>query len=402
MQSTANHLLNVRLIFSSLIGSPISLDATQLILTALDFKPLQCNLLLQVTPESYEQVQAEALFNLNTELHSAKKIDHVQPELPIILTISLRPDLLPQLIDHQENLVDYFSQLNTEQPDHPLLSAESWFVLRVKQDTPSGEIGYRTFWDYVNPSLLFREDVSSEEIADGLVGFFEHWAESNLPEMTQAALSEIVKDFGQELEEQLSDKDLETLTQDAIATVFSELIEGFDRWTKRESVLPDPQERSLLSMVQEFFQQDGWDFQLFNRENVLKLAFQGKHDRWTCYAQTNEEHQHILFYSIFPEKASTKKRRAIAEFLTRANYGMTIGNFELDFNDGEIRYKTSIDVEGDRLTPALIKRLVYTNVAMMDEYLPGIQAVLAGATPEAALQQIEQEPTQQEFAPNPD
>lgn len=70
---------------------------------------------------------------------------------------------------------------------------------------------------------------------------------------------------------------------------------------------------------------------------------------------------------------------------------MTIGNFELDFNDGEIRYKTSIDVEGDALTHALTKRLVYTNVMMMDEYLPGIQAVIeAGVSPEEAIQAIEQ------------
>jgi hypothetical protein len=49
----------------------------------------------------------------------------------------------------------------------------------------------------------------------------------------------------------------------------------------------------------------------------------------------------------------------VAEFLTRANSGMVIGNFELDFADGEIRYKTSIDVEGDKLSYAIIKRLVY-------------------------------------------
>ncbi len=70
---------------------------------------------------------------------------------------------------------------------------------------------------------------------------------------------------------------------------------------------------------------------------------------------------------------------------------MTISNFELDFNDGEIRYKTSIDVEGDRLTSALIQRLVYTNVAMMDEYLPGIKAIIeTGISPEEAIRAIEQ------------
>lgn len=81
---------------------------------------------------------------------------------------------------------------------------------------------------------------------------------------------------------------------------------------------------------------------------------------------------------------------AIAHFLTLANYGTLIGNFELDFSDGEIRYKTSIDVQGDRLTPALIKRLVYTNVTMMDDYLPGIQAVVAGQDPAEAIRAIEQ------------
>jgi hypothetical protein len=30
---------------------------------------------------------------------------------------------------------------------------------------------------------------------------------------------------------------------------------------------------------------------------------------------------------------------------------MTIGNFELDYTDGEIRYKTSIDIADQRLTP---------------------------------------------------
>jgi hypothetical protein len=69
---------------------------------------------------------------------------------------------------------------------------------------------------------------------------------------------------------------------------------------------------------------------------------------------------------------------------------MTIGNFELDFADGEIRYKTSIDVEGVSLTFPQIKRLVYTNVTMMDEYLPGIMSVIDGdVLPEDAIAQIE-------------
>lgn len=390
MSNTITQVLNIRLAFLNPDRSLLKCEATQLILTVLDTKILQCNLVLQLTVESYEQVQTQTLFNLNAEIQNGKAIAPFQPELPITLTISVRPDLLPQLADHRQTFPEYLTQLKVEQPDHPLLSTDSWFVLQVKQLTPSGEIGYRTFWDYVSPSLLFRDDISSEAIADGLVEFFQSWAENNLPEMTQAALSEVVKDFSQELEEQLSDSDLETLTQDAIATIFSELITGFDRWTKGEPIPHKSQARSLLQTVQTFFQQDGWDFRLINRENALQLAFQGKQERWTCYAQTHEAQEHFVFYSICPTKAPVETLGAIAYFLTLANYGTIIGNFELDFSDGEIRYKTSIDVEGDRLTPALIKRLVYTNVAMMDQYLPGIQAVIEQqATPEQVIQLVE-------------
>ena len=64
--------------------------------------------------------------------------------------------------------------------------------------------------------------------------------------------------------------------------------------------------------------------------------------------------------------------------------------FELDFVDGEIRYKTSIDVENSTLSFPQIKQLVYTNVMMMDEYLPGIMSVIdGGVEAREAIAQIE-------------
>jgi hypothetical protein len=80
----------------------------------------------------------------------------------------------------------------------------------------------------------------------------------------------------------------------------------------------------------------------------------------------------------------------VADFLTRANYGLIVGNFEMDLNDGEVRYKTSIDVEGDELTPALLRNLAYTNVKTMDRYLPGLMSVMYGAlTSEQAIHMVE-------------
>lgn len=146
----------------------------------------------------------------------------------------------------------------------------------------------------------------------------------------------------------------------------------------------------ILDAAVSFFTEDGWSFTQLEEQIVLRTGFQGESGQWTCYAQAREEQRQFLFYSVCPVNAPEDKKVAVAEFLTRVNYGMLIGNFELDFDDGGIRYKTSIDVEGDRLTPALVQQLVYTNVLMMDHYLPGVMIVIYGnVAPAEALAKVE-------------
>ena len=146
----------------------------------------------------------------------------------------------------------------------------------------------------------------------------------------------------------------------------------------------------ILDTAISFFREDGWSFTQLEEQPILKLGFQGESGQWSCYAQAREEQAQLLFYSICPVKAPEDRRAAVAEFLTRANYGLFIGNFELDFGDGEIRYKTSLDVEGDRLSPALVKPLVYANVLMMDRYLPGMMTVIYGhVAPAEAVTSVE-------------
>ena len=44
-----------------------------------------------------------------------------------------------------------------------------------------------------------------------------------------------------------------------------------------------------------------------------------------------------------------------------------------------MRFKTSIDVKDDRLSLALLKQLIYTNVYTTDKYWPGIMSILHNA-----------------------
>ncbi len=147
---------------------------------------------------------------------------------------------------------------------------------------------------------------------------------------------------------------------------------------------------SVFEAMVQFFRDDEWNFQQLEDKPIIRLGFSGNNGNWTCYGRARDKQEQFLFYSIMETKVPEDKRLAVAEFITRANYGMIIGNFEMDFSDGEVRYKTSIDVEGGELTPKMFRNLVYPNVRMMDRYLPGIMRVIyGGATPEQAIAEIE-------------
>lgn len=151
-------------------------------------------------------------------------------------------------------------------------------------------------------------------------------------------------------------------------------------------------EETILTALIDFFQADGWTVTQADDAPILQLEFEGDNGAWTCYAEAWEEPEQVAFYSVCPVSVPERQRSAVGELVCRANAGLVIGNFELDFDDGEIRYKTSLDLQGVALNPTVIARLVYGNVMTLDEYLPAFSAVLDDEiSPVEALARIEAE-----------
>ncbi len=136
---------------------------------------------------------------------------------------------------------------------------------------------------------------------------------------------------------------------------------------------------SLIDDVQAFFNADDWNPTPMESDPLaLVMGFVGEAARWQCYCKVREEQHQILFYSIAPTPVPEDKRSVVAEFITRANYGLIIGNLEMDFDDGEVRYKSAVDVEGAPFSSSSVRNIVYANVLTMDRYLPGLLAIVHG------------------------
>jgi len=146
---------------------------------------------------------------------------------------------------------------------------------------------------------------------------------------------------------------------------------------------------TILNTLIQYFTEDNWDFDIQHDDSILQMRYQGRSGVWDCFARAKEDANQFLFFSIAPVHANSERLLALAELITRINYGLPIGNFEMDFSDGEIRYRSSIDVEDSQLDSALIGNLVQANIQVMDEYLPAIMVVNEGMrSPREALTTI--------------
>lgn len=123
-------------------------------------------------------------------------------------------------------------------------------------------------------------------------------------------------------------------------------------------------------------------------------AFKSRRELELCpvvyYFQIKPDLEQFLFY-IVPELSLFEDMLApCAEFVCRANHGMRIGNFELDFRAGQLSFRSSLNFKGVELSAVLIDNVIQPALTAFDEFFPGAARVIAGLdTPAEAIRKIE-------------
>ena len=146
----------------------------------------------------------------------------------------------------------------------------------------------------------------------------------------------------------------------------------------------------LFDAVVAVLDAEGWAFDRLGTRTALTAAFQGEAGQWTVAVMASEKQRRLVAYSIAPLSAPAERRAAVAEFLTRANYGLPVGNFEMDLDDGEVRFKTAVDLADALVTDGLIRSLIHANVVLMDRYVKALHDVaIQGGDPAAAIKAAE-------------
>ncbi len=103
---------------------------------------------------------------------------------------------------------------------------------------------------------------------------------------------------------------------------------------------------------------------------------------------TSAESDPLVFVMILPIRVPPARRVILAETLLRVNYQLRLGSFEMDYEDGELRFRLTLVLGGNEPDKEQVGRWLLLTSTMVDGFFPVFAGVMYGSL--SPLQAVEQ------------
>jgi tetratricopeptide (TPR) repeat protein len=146
-------------------------------------------------------------------------------------------------------------------------------------------------------------------------------------------------------------------------------------------------------VVEEVLTRGGWDFQRVEDDaGYIDYITEAPDDGLieATVVRLSEELERLVLYFLLRPKAKKIHRAEVNELVTRANFGMGDGNFEMDLDEGSVRFKIALDFSGIPLSPLLVRNMILDAIDTLEGYEEAFARVIAGkAKAKAAIRAAE-------------
>ena len=149
----------------------------------------------------------------------------------------------------------------------------------------------------------------------------------------------------------------------------------------------------IVGQIGTFLDDNDWKYSFDDKNGLFRFSVntRGNIKNVQMAVDINEDCYNV--YAISPLSADRdvpEQMGEMAEFVCRANYGLRAGNFELDFNDGELRFKYFVNCDGITPSQEIIRDSIHCPAAMFSRYGGGVlQILFSGMSAADAVAQCE-------------
>ena len=149
--------------------------------------------------------------------------------------------------------------------------------------------------------------------------------------------------------------------------------------------------RKNTKIIAKFFKKDDWRYEFDEKNGLFTCGVGVGNAVGNAKVYVSVEDDKVTCVYTFPVAAPESVREKVAELVCRLGYKLAFGSFDMDFDDGELRYRyvmPSEELEADPMEKA--QRLLYLPHAMITQYGPAfIKVVLGARTPKEAIKEAE-------------
>ena len=146
----------------------------------------------------------------------------------------------------------------------------------------------------------------------------------------------------------------------------------------------------LLPTIIDALNDRDWTYTVNEELSLVTFGVGGEHTAYNCAVFADDETRLVTVIAQSPMRVPHEERLSACEMLMRANHGLMFGAFDLDFSDGEVRYKVAVDVEGGTLGVEAVQSMITVALDMYELWYPALMKVVyGGVSPEDAVAEVD-------------
>lgn len=136
--------------------------------------------------------------------------------------------------------------------------------------------------------------------------------------------------------------------------------------------------QNTIQLIKDFFDSNKWKYDFNEERNVFSSNINMNSIIGVLRIYIFVRDHDYRVYAILNNNAEKNVYPSVAEYLHRVNYGLYNGNFEFDYRDGEVRYKTFVNFENITLSSSVIEDSIFIPVFMFERYGKNLLRVMLG------------------------
>jgi len=131
---------------------------------------------------------------------------------------------------------------------------------------------------------------------------------------------------------------------------------------------------TLRERIEGFLQLKGLKYEWAD-EQIIRLRFMSRNGNWIGLIHLAEDEGYCVIYSVLPDAVPENRRPLVAEALMSANYDLSGGSYEMDEEDGELRYRTTVFL-GSTQDPDELGTILARHLQQVEADLPAIRQLI--------------------------